>query len=83
MSGCSIMIFGALEAFAGLSGHNTVTAREQSRAAAFLGKKNWRIEYEIPPLRAIYYAEADDYTESELREALALHQPMWRIRKLT
>lgn len=35
MFGYVTMILGALEAFARLSEHNTVTAREQSRAAAF------------------------------------------------
>ena len=46
-------------------------------------KFNWRVEYEIPPLRAIYYAEADNCTESELCEAIAVFQPRWRIRNVT
>jgi hypothetical protein len=46
-------------------------------------KFNWKIEYEIPPLRAIYYCMVEDCTEEEARSAFATQQPMWRIRKLT
>jgi hypothetical protein len=45
-------------------------------------KGNWRIECEIPPLRAIYHAEAHDCTKSEATEAIKAHQPLWRIRKI-
>ncbi len=45
-------------------------------------KCNWRIEYEIPPLRAIYMAEAGPCTEAEAREQVKTEQPLWRIRKM-
>jgi hypothetical protein len=44
--------------------------------------KTWRIEYEIPPLRAIYFAEMDADTKSEVEEAVREQEPLWRIRKL-
>lgn len=50
--------------------------------SGYTKKCNWRIEYEIPPLRAIYFAEIDDCTEAEARDAIAKEQPRWRIRKL-
>lgn len=44
----------------------------------------WEIEYEIPPLRAIYNTECTaPLTEGELRQSVEAHQPMWKIRKLT
>ena len=46
------------------------------------GPHNWCIEYEIPPLRAIYRAEIDNCTMDEAREVVKREQPMWRIRKL-
>lgn len=46
-------------------------------------KRNWLIEYEIPPLRAVYFAEIDKCTESEVRELVKKEQPLWKIRKLT
>lgn len=46
-------------------------------------KSNWIIEYEIPPLRAIYHAAADNCTEQEVRSMVEEQQPMWRIRKIT
>lgn len=45
-------------------------------------KQTWKIEYEIPPLRAIYFAEMDAENEAEVREAVAEWEPLWRIRKL-
>lgn len=45
-------------------------------------KCNWWIEYEIPPLRAIYTAEAGPCTEAEAREQVKTEQPLWRIRKM-
>jgi hypothetical protein len=45
--------------------------------------QNWRIEYEIPPLRAIYHAVAEFCTEAEAREMVRKEQPGWRIRKIT
>jgi len=44
--------------------------------------KDWIIEYEIPPLRAIYTAEASSFSEAELREDIRVQQPLWRIRKI-
>lgn len=46
--------------------------------------KYLRIEYEIPPLRAIYegYYEDDGQTDDELREAFAQESPSHRIRKI-
>lgn len=44
---------------------------------------SWKIEYEIPPLRAIYFAEVDNCTESEAREMVYTEHPNWRIRKIT
>lgn len=46
-------------------------------------KCNWTIEYEIPPLRAIYHAEATDCTELEAMMMVSKEQPRWRIRKMT
>lgn len=43
----------------------------------------WNVEYEIPPLRAIYNAEGGPCTEEELREQIKTEQPLWRIRKIT
>jgi len=46
-------------------------------------KTNWLIEYEIPPLRAIYHATAENCTEERARMAVLVKQPLWRIRKMT
>lgn len=43
---------------------------------------NWKIEYEIPPLRAIYFAEAENCTEAQAREMVRTEQPLWKIRKM-
>lgn len=42
----------------------------------------WLIEYEIPPLRAIYQAEADGCSEEEIRKIVSEEEPLWRIRRL-
>lgn len=47
------------------------------------GPNTWYIEYEIPPLRAIYRAEMQNLTMDEVKEVIAKEQPLWRIRKLT
>jgi DnaJ-class molecular chaperone len=46
-------------------------------------KKNWLIEYEIPPLRAIYHAQMSEATEDEVRAQCAAQSPPWTVRKLT
>lgn len=46
-------------------------------------RSNWKIEYEIPPLRAIYECAADDCTEAEAREVVRTVHHHWRIRKVT
>lgn len=43
----------------------------------------WKIEYEVPPMRAIYFAEVDNCTEATAREIVAKAKPLWQIRKLT
>jgi hypothetical protein len=61
-----------------------VESRRPSSAPADGGTKgNWKIEYEIPPLRAIYFADADDCTESEARALVKKEYPLWRIRNVT
>lgn len=44
-----------------------------------------RLEYEIPPMRAIYTATLVDEgkTDDELRTTIADLKPSWRVRKLT
>ena len=44
--------------------------------------KTWKVEYEIPPLRAIYFAEVDAETEAEVWTIVPKEQPTWRIRKV-
>lgn len=44
---------------------------------------DWLIEYEIPPLRAIYFAEAADCTEQEARDLVTAQESLWRIREIT
>ena len=44
---------------------------------------DWRIEYEIPPLRAIYHAQAELMTKDEIEAEIAKQNPPWTIRKLT
>ncbi len=46
-------------------------------------KFKWLVEYEIPPLRAIYLAECDAKTEADVRVEIARDYPEWRIRKIT
>lgn len=46
-------------------------------------KKTWKIEYEIPPLRAIYWAYMEAETEDKVRDAVKEWEPLWRIRRLT
>lgn len=46
-------------------------------------KKTWKIEYEIPPLRAIYWAYTEAKDEDEVRAIVKKWEPMWRIRRLT
>ena len=41
-----------------------------------------RIEYEIPPLRAIYIAEAGPCTFAEACEQVKTEQPLWHIRNM-
>lgn len=55
----------------------------QQPCSAAAEKCNWTIEYEIPPLRAIYTAEGGPGTEAEVREQVKTEQPLWRIRKMT
>ncbi len=43
----------------------------------------WLVEYEIPPLRAIYQCEVDHNSEQEAQEYVKALQPTWRIRKIT
>lgn len=49
-------------------------------------KKNtypWKIEYEIPPLRAVHQAFADgDYSEKEAKEKFRKVMPEGRIRSM-
>lgn len=46
-------------------------------------KTKWKIEYEIPPLRAIMWTFADGkYTEQEAREAFSKAEPNGLIRKI-
>jgi len=45
--------------------------------------KSWTIEYEIPPLRAIYWATVDAESEEQVRVSVAEYEPRWRIRKIT
>lgn len=42
----------------------------------------YEVEYEIPPMRAIYLAECDAESEQEAREFIAENEPLWRIRKI-
>lgn len=42
----------------------------------------YRIEYEIPPLRAIYFAEITAGSEADAREVVTALEPKWRIRKI-
>lgn len=44
--------------------------------------KVFEIEYEIPPLRAIYHCECDAETEQEARDTFKREQPLGRIRKV-
>lgn len=41
------------------------------------------IEYEIPPMRAIYLAYCDADSEQDARDFIAENEPLWRIRKVT
>jgi hypothetical protein len=48
--------------------------------------KTWKIEYEIPPLRAIYFAEMDTddmFTEAEVTEFVREREPLWHIRRMS
>jgi hypothetical protein len=45
-------------------------------------KFKWKVEYEIPPLRAIYLAECDAVSEEEVKQIVTKEEPLWRIRKL-
>lgn len=59
------------------------TSRLPSATGSAAGKKGkWVIEYEIPPMRAIYFAWAINSTEDEAREMVRKEQPLWRIRKV-
>lgn len=46
-------------------------------------QKTFLVEYEIPPLRAIYCAECDAVSDADVRAHIAEVQPRWRIRKIT
>ena len=45
--------------------------------------KTYNIEYELPPLRAIYTGSLDAETESEARELFYKAKPGHKIRKIT
>ncbi len=44
--------------------------------------REWLVEYEIPPLRAIYRAECTAEDEDQVRSIVAKEQPRWNIRKI-
>ena len=46
--------------------------------------KTIRVEYEIPPLRAIYTAEFEDdgMDNDTIIAALGQQEPLWRVRKI-
>lgn len=48
------------------------------------GTKAIRVEYEIPPLRAVYFAEFldDGQPDDEVRRAFLLREPKARVRKI-
>lgn len=46
--------------------------------------KSFDIEYEIPPMRAIYHISIDGVKDEQMaRDFIAEKKPDWRIRKLT
>lgn len=44
--------------------------------------KTYRIEYEIPPMRMILFAECEAASEAEARAHVATEQPRWKVRKV-
>lgn len=44
--------------------------------------RQFRVEYEIPPMRAIYIGFFDADSEEALRDYLSKEEPMWVIRKI-
>lgn len=59
-----------------------VTGNGKRHVWACVPARSWHIEYEIPPLRAIYTAMANVDSEAAARELVAKEQPLWRIRKI-
>lgn len=43
----------------------------------------WTVEYEIPPMRGIYWATFTAESEQSLRESITREQPRWVIRAIT
>lgn len=47
--------------------------------------KRIKVEYEVPPLRAVYFKDFHDYgfDDKELIEFLENDRPLWRVRQIT
>lgn len=50
--------------------------------------KTWKVEYEIPPLRAIYtddmsFDDDEDITEEQIKVFYEMYEPTRRFRKAT
>lgn len=45
--------------------------------------KTFEIEYEVPPLRAIYRCECDAESEQQARDFIGSEKPLWKIRKVS
>ena len=45
-------------------------------------ESRFKVEYEIPPLRAIYTIILPGKEGSEIRDSIEKHQKLWKIRKI-
>lgn len=46
-------------------------------------KTTWVIQYEIPPMRAVYFTLVKYYTEEKVREMVKKEHPLWKIRQVS
>jgi len=45
--------------------------------------KNFVVEYEVPPLRAIYQQSYSALSVKEIRDYIKANNSLWRVRKIT